>query len=89
MKNNARRKIKKDSLWEIVATVKYNKCTLAKIAWTLEQYGIAFNMVDTWNKTETVFHIYSQNQKQSAIIKELLDKYGAKYIVHAESVRLK
>lgn len=82
-------KIKKDSLWEIVATVKYNKCTLAKIAWTLEQYGIAFNMVDTWDKTETVFHIYSQNQKQSAIIKELLDKYGAKYIVHAESVRLK
>lgn len=82
-------KLKKDSLWEIVATVKYNKTRLGCMAFELNQHKIKFNMVDTWDKSETIFHIYSENQKQSAVIKNLLDKYGAKYIVHQESVRLK
>ena len=82
-------KLKKDSLWEIVATVKYNKTRLGCMAFELTQHKIKFNMVDTWDKSETIFHIYSENQKQSVIIKNLLDKYGAKYIVHQESVRLK
>lgn len=82
-------KLKKDSLWEIVATVKYNKTRLGCMAFELNQHKIKFNMVDTWDKSETIFHIYSENQKQSVIIKNLLDKYGAKYIVHQESVRLK
>ena len=81
--------LKKDSLWEIVATVKYNKTRLGCMAFELTQHKIKFNMVDTWDKSETIFHIYSENQKQSVIIKNLLDKYGAKYIVHQESVRLK
>ena len=82
-------KLKKDSLWEIVATVKYNKTRLGCMAFELTQHKIKFNMIDTWDKSETIFHIYSENQKQSVIIKNLLDKYNAKYIVHQESVRLK
>ncbi len=81
-------KLKKDSLWEIVATLKFDKEKIARFAESLTDIGVSFNMVDNWNKTETILHIYSKTQSESAKIKTLLDLYGAKYIVHEEKVKL-
>lgn len=81
-------KLKKDSLWEIVATLKFEKEKIARFAESLTDIGVSFNMVDNWNKTETILHIYSKTQSESAKIKTLLDLYGAKYIVHEEKVKL-
>ena len=81
-------KLKKDSLWEIVATLKFEKEKIARFAESLTDIGVSFNMVDNWNKTETILHIYSKSQSESAKIKTLLDLYGAKYIVHEERVKL-
>lgn len=81
-------KFKKDNLWEIVATVKFDKDTLNRLTVFLKANQISFNMVDTWDKSETIFHIYSKEQKQSLLIKRNLDRENAKYIVHEEKVRL-
>lgn len=81
-------KLKKDSLWEIVATLKFEKEKIARFAESLTDIGVSFNMVDNWNQTETILHIYSKSQSESAKIKTLLDLYGAKYIVHEERVKL-
>ena len=81
-------KLKKDSLWEIVATLKFDKEKIARFAESLTDIGVSFNMVDNWNKSETILHIYSKTQSESAKIKTLLDLYGAKYIVHEEKVKL-
>lgn len=79
------KKLQKDKLWEIVATVK--KCNDYKVANNLHDEVIPYTMIkDSTN--HTIFHIYSANQKQSEIIKKILQKYNAKYIVHQEEVRL-
>lgn len=82
-------KFKKDSLWEIVATVQnFNneKCYLiAKFS----EENISYNWFTTDNNpTEYIFHIYSKSQKESAIIKKELNSVNAKYIVHEERVKL-
>lgn len=78
-------KWKKDSLWEIVATV--SKEDTPYLADELDILEISYNDMET-SKGESVFHIYSNSQKESAEIKERLDFYGAKYIVHEEKVKL-
>lgn len=79
------KKLQKDKLWEVVATIK--KCNDYKVANNLHDEAIPYTMVkDSTN--HTIFHIYSANQKQSEIIKKILQKYNAKYIVHQEEVRL-
>lgn len=82
-------KCKKDSLWEITATVLNDNNDIDYIIEKLEKENISFNMVWTFNQEEVIFHIYSKNQKESQIIKNLLDSMTyAKYIVHEERVRL-
>ena len=81
-------KFKKDSLWEIQATIKDNNGQLIKIVNELESNEISFNVLRTWDNKELIFNIYSKNQKESTIIKTLLDKYSAKYIIHEERVKL-
>ena len=78
-------KFKKDSLWEIVATVKEEDTFY--LADELNILEIGYNDIKT-SQGESVFHIYSKSQKESAEIKERLDFYGAKYIVHEERVKL-
>ena len=82
-------KWKKDSLWEIVATVdntnNYNQIYLEH---SLKLRGISYNCIATSKKEEYVFHIYSNSQVHSKIIKEELDYIQAKYFVHEEKVRL-
>ena len=83
-------KMKKDSLWEIVATVQNTEMDNYKqflnLIFTREQ--ISFNCMETNMKGEYVYHIYSENQKQSEIIKKALSGTNARYIVHEEKVRL-
>ena len=82
-------KWKKDSLWEITATVLNDNNDIDYIIEELEKSNISFNMMWTFNQQEVVFHIYSKNQKESRTIKNLLDSMTyAKYIVHEEKVRL-
>ena len=80
-------RFKKDKLWEIVATVKTpNNRTCLENGLDIEQ--ISYNYNWTNKKDEYIFRIYSNSQKESAKIKELLDFVGAKYIVHEEKMKL-
>lgn len=72
-------KIKKDKLWRITATVKYNKNK--DIANALEQYNISYNEQATDENKTAIFDIFSKTQGESALIKELLVKNNAKYHV--------
>lgn len=82
-------RFKKDSLWEIVATVgnlDNEKYYLMKV---FNQENLSYNCIATDNNpNEYIFHIYSENQKESQYIKKELDFVNAKYIVHEERVRL-
>ena len=83
-------RFKKDNLWEIVATVNdtnnYNRIYLEH---SLKLRGISYNCIATSKKEEYVFHIYSNSQTHSKIIKEELDYIKAKYFVHEEKVKLR
>jgi hypothetical protein len=82
-------RFKKDSLWEIVATLPIKHIDNHEIICEeLEDNYIAYNTMRTENTNEHIYHIYSRNQKESVIIKNVLDTYGAKYIVHEERVKL-
>ena len=78
-------RFKKDSLWEIVATVDTDRVNYLETA--LEKSGVSFTCLVAGND-KFVFNIYSENQKQSMSIKEKLNYCGAKYIVHEEKVKL-
>ena len=82
-------KFKKDSLWEIVATVSsfnYEKYYLIAV---FSETNISYNCMATDNNPcDYVFHIYSKNQKESAFIKKQLNYCNAKYIVHEERAKL-
>ncbi len=83
-------RFKKDSLWEIVATVQNTEMDNYKqflnLIFTREQ--ISFNCMETNMQGEYVYHIYSESQKQSEIIKKALSGTNARYIVHEERVKL-
>lgn len=80
---------KKDKLWEITATILNDSNDIDYIIEELGKENISFNMMLTSNEKEVVFHIYSKSQKESQIIKTLLDSMTyTKYIVHEESVKL-
>ena len=76
-------KLKKDKMWEITATV-----TGTEMSCVLEYHNLSYNVIPTNRPHEYVYHIYSKSQKDSAIIKNVLDAHSAKYIVHEETVRL-
>lgn len=80
-------KIRKDKLWEITATIT-NPLNCLDITTVFDNSDISYNITDLSNSKGCVFHIYSKTQKESVIVKQVLDKYNAKYIVHEESVRL-
>ena len=72
-------KARKDRLWRITATVKYNKNK--DIANALEQYNISYNEQTTDGNKTAIFDIFSKTQGESALIKELLVNNKAKYQV--------
>ena len=66
----------KDKLWRITATLK-DKKQFAECVAQLEKYNIGFTPIE---KTTSV-DIYSYNQKESAIIKSILNNYEYKYFI--------
>ncbi len=81
-------KLKKDKLWEIKGIIdrepteedyKYlNILTTNKILFTIQK--------TLMNKT--FIYIYSSNKDESRLIKDVLNKMGAKHIVNEETVKL-
>ena len=81
-------RFKHDSLWEIHATISGGFDNIFKCSSTLDRMGISFVQLPTNDIDKEVFHIYSHNQKESLIIKKVLDEHNAKYNVCEERVRL-
>ena len=81
-------RFKKDSMWEIHATVSSGFDNIFKCSSTLDHMGISFVQLPTNDIDKMVLHIYSHNQKESTIIKKVLDEHKAKYNVCEERVRL-
>ena len=81
-------RFKKDSVWEFVGTIEDNQYKLEYVCDYFTKENIKFNILRTWDNKEMIFHIYSENQKQSLYIKKVLNGVGAKYIVHEERVKL-
>lgn len=71
-------KMKKDCLWKISVTTK-NKSIVKKI----ENFDIEYTMSPIQYKKETYYsiEIFSKNQKDSSIIKNILNEYKVKYNV--------
>ena len=67
---------KKDKLWLITVTLK-NKKALDECRVNLEKYNIGFTPIEKTNSLD----IYSYNQKESAIIKNILGNYDYKYFI--------
>ena len=81
-------KFRKDKLWKIEATIKANQRDLE---WLVEKFTIgkiSFNMLTTWDNKEIIVNIYSKNQKQSRVIKDLLNSVNAKYTIYEDTKRL-
>ena len=69
---------RKDKLWKVEVTIK-NMYTDV-VCNTLDGLHIPYNKVLVDNKW-TLFNIYCNTQKDSKLVKELVDKYKAKYFV--------
>ena len=71
-------KMKKDCLWKISVTTK-DKSIVKKI----ENFDIEYTMSPIQYKKETYYsiEIFSKNQKDSTIIKNILNEYKVKYNV--------
>ena len=67
---------KKDKLWRITVTLKSKKA-LDECKVNLEKYNIGFTPIEKTNSID----IYSYNQKESAIIKNILANYDYKYFI--------
>lgn len=71
-------KMKKDCLWKISVTTKDQS-----IAKKIENFDIEYTMSPIQYKNETYYsiEIFSKNQKDSTIIKNILNEYNVKYNV--------
>ena len=77
---------KKDSMWEIHATIdeKYANYLYDEF----DTAEIDYVSLNTSNENKYMLIIFSHDQKESALIKERLDFYEAKYNVCEERVKL-
>ena len=71
-------KARKDKLWKVEATVL--RGYTEEFHSLLDRVDIPHNYLENVGKY-TLFNIYCETQKESALAKELLDKYNAKYFV--------
>lgn len=69
-------KAQKDKVWRITATLKSKK-ELAECVAQLEKYNIGLTPIEKTNSID----IYSYNQKESSIIKNILENYNHKYFI--------
>lgn len=71
-------KARKDKLWKVEATVTPDR--VADICKALEQGGISYNCFRTSGE-HRIFNIFCPTQKESYLVKNLLDFHKAKYFV--------
>ena len=74
-------KMRKDQLWKITATVETQNLDL--LLKELEQHDINYISYTTNGDKYKVLDIFSKQRAESRIIKELFDKYDAKYTILA------
>ena len=67
---------KKDKVWRITVTLK-DKKEFEKCIEQLEKYNIGFTPIAKTNSVD----IYSYNQKESSIVKSILENYNHKYFI--------
>lgn len=67
-------KARKDKLWKIEAT--FDKEWLEEIH---KKVAIPHNYIDIGPKV--IFNFYAENQRQSLIVKDIIEKYNGKYFV--------
>ena len=67
-------KARKDKLWKIEAT--FDKEYLEEIH---NSTGISHSYIDIGN--HVIFNFYAENQRQSLIVKDIIQKYNGKYFV--------
>ena len=79
-------KMRKDKLWKIEATLT-NVNKISPLKDLLTENKISFNTVQCENGG-TIFNIYAKTQKESSIVKQLLNGTGAHYIIHESVCRL-
>lgn len=72
-------KSRKDKLWKIEAT--FDKEYLDTIH---NSVGISHNYIDIGDKV--IFNFYAENQRQSLIVKDIVQKYHGKYFVSETKV---
>ena len=70
-------KARKDKLWKVEATVK--PCEFEAIKTYCEVADLPFSYIDI--DKYILFNFYCATQKESAIVRDLLDKHNAKYFV--------
>ena len=72
-------KARKDKLWKIEAT--FDKEYLDTIH---NSVGISHSYIDIGNKV--IFNFYAENQRQSLIVKDIIQKYNGKYFVSESKI---
>lgn len=70
-------KARKDKLWKVEVTVKPQYAQT--IGNTLDELNIPYNWIDI--EKWYLFNIYCSTQKESQLVKGIVDKYNAKYFV--------
>ena len=71
-------KARKDKLWQVQATVLRGHTE--RLHSTLDRLDIPHNYLENVGKY-TLFNIYCETQRESALAKEVLEKHDAKYFV--------
>lgn len=74
----AEEKARKDKLWKVEATIPHTHTD--QLHYELKVRDIPHNFIENVGQY-TVFNIYCETQKESAIAKVVLDQYQAKYFV--------
>lgn len=73
----------KDKLWKVEATA--NPITMGDICNELNEKNISYNCFRTSGEYR-VFNIFCHTQAESRIVKEILNKYNAKYFVSESKI---
>lgn len=74
----AEEKARKDKLWKVEATIPHTYTD--QLHYELKVRSISHNFIENVGQN-TVFNIYCNTQRESAIAKVLLNQYNAKYFV--------
>ena len=75
-------KARKDKLWKVEVTLKPQYAE--KVGSMLDELDIPYNWIDV--EKWYLFNIYCATQKESSMVKDILNKYKAKYFVTESKV---